>query len=32
MKDNGFIFAHFSKRIFRTETAGVVVGFAFLNQ
>jgi 16S rRNA (uracil1498-N3)-methyltransferase len=32
MRDYGFIFAHFSKRVFRTETAGVVVSFALLNQ
>jgi 16S rRNA (uracil1498-N3)-methyltransferase len=31
MRDKGFIFAHFSKRVFRTETAGVVVSFAFMN-
>ena len=31
MRDNGFIFAHFSDRILRTETAGIVVCFALLN-
>jgi 16S rRNA (uracil1498-N3)-methyltransferase len=31
MRYNGFIFAHFSKRIFRTETAWVVVWFALIN-
>ncbi len=32
MNNNGFISAHFSERVLRTETAWVVVGFAFLNQ
>ena len=32
MIDNGFIFAHFSERVMRTETAGVVVAFSLLNQ
>ena len=31
MRDKGFIFAHFSQRILRTETAGIVVGFSLLN-
>ncbi len=31
MNSNGFIFAHFSDRVLRTETAGIVVGFALLN-
>ncbi len=31
MRDNGFIFAHFSDRVMRTETAWVVVSFALLN-
>lgn len=29
---SGFIFAHFSERVMRTETAGVVVAFSLLNQ
>lgn len=32
MNDYGFIFAHFSERVFRTETAGVVTAFALINQ
>jgi len=31
MEQNGSIFAHFSERVMRTETAGVVVAFALLN-
>lgn len=31
MRDNGFIFAHFSERVLRTETAGIVTSFALLN-
>jgi 16S rRNA (uracil1498-N3)-methyltransferase len=31
MQDNGFIFARFGERILRTETAGIVIGFGFLN-
>jgi 16S rRNA U1498 N3-methylase RsmE len=32
MNDYGFIFAHFSERVLRTETAGVVTAFAIINQ
>lgn len=31
MSDNGFIFARFWERVLRTETAGIVIGFGFLN-
>jgi 16S rRNA (uracil1498-N3)-methyltransferase len=31
MSDNGFIFARFWERILRTETAGIVIVFGFLN-
>ena len=31
MSDNGFIFARFGERVLRTETAGIVIGFGFLN-
>lgn len=31
MRANGFIFAHFSNRVLRTETAWVVTSFALLN-
>ncbi len=31
MQDNGFIFARFWERVLRTETAGIVIGFGFLN-
>ncbi len=31
MQDNGFIFARFGERVLRTETAGIVIGFGFLN-
>lgn len=31
MLDNGFIFARFGERVLRTETAGIVIGFGFIN-
>lgn len=31
MMDNGFIFARFGERVLRTETAGIVIGFGFIN-
>lgn len=31
MSEKGFIFARFGERILRTETAGVVVGFALIH-
>jgi 16S rRNA (uracil1498-N3)-methyltransferase len=31
MSDNGSIFARFWERVLRTETAGIVIGFGFLN-
>ncbi len=31
MQDNGFIFARFWERILRTETAGIVIAFGFIN-
>ena len=31
MLDNGFIFARFGERVLRTETAGIVIGFGFMN-
>jgi 16S rRNA (uracil1498-N3)-methyltransferase len=31
MSDNGSIFARFGERVLRTETAGIVIGFGFLN-
>ncbi|MBC7498272.1 16S rRNA (uracil(1498)-N(3))-methyltransferase [Candidatus Gracilibacteria bacterium] len=31
MSDNGSIFARFGERVLRTETAGIVIGFSFLN-
>ena len=31
MSYNGFIFARFWERVLRTETAGIVIGFGFLN-
>ena len=31
MLSNGFIFARFGERILRTETAGIVISFAFIN-
>lgn len=31
MWDNGFIFARFGERVLRTETAGIVIGFGFIN-
>lgn len=31
MIDNGFIFARFGERVLRTETAGIVIGFGFIN-
>lgn len=30
MKTNGFTFVHFGNRILRTETAGIVGAFAFI--
>lgn len=31
MSGNGFIFARFGERVLRTETAGIVIGFGFMN-
>ena len=31
MSDNGYIFARFWERVLRTETAGIVISFGFLN-